>query len=53
MDLLFIMNYAKLYSKLLPKMGQYGNFTLPMTFQKFKTSDVVRNTARVIVQFLM
>jgi len=40
------MNYAKLYSKLLPKMGQYGNFTLPMTFQKFKTSDVVRNTRK-------
>ena len=40
------MNYAKLYSKLLPKMGQYGNFALPMTFQKFKTSDVVRNTRK-------
>jgi glycine cleavage system aminomethyltransferase T len=40
------MNYAKLYSKLLPKMGQYGNFTLPMTFQKFRSSDVVRNTRK-------
>ena len=44
--LLFIMNYSRVYSKLLPKMGQYGTFTLPMTFQKFRSSDVVRHTRK-------
>lgn len=32
--------------KLLPKMGQYGNFYLPMTFSKFNTKDVVLNTRK-------
>lgn len=31
-------------SRLLPKMGQFGKFTLPMTYSKFKTRDIVINT---------
>ena len=33
-------------NSLLPKMGQFGKFTLPMTFSKFKTRDVVLNTRK-------
>ena len=41
-----IMVLSKLYSKLGPKMGQFGKNILPMTFQKFKTKDVVINTRK-------
>ena len=34
------MFIQKLYQRLSPKMG-YGNFWLPLTFNKFKTKDVV------------
>ena len=38
------MFIPKLYSRLSPKMGQYGKYMLPMTFDKFKTKDVVMKT---------
>ena len=38
------MFIPKLYTRLSPKMGQYGKFTLPLTFDKFKTRDVVIKT---------
>lgn len=38
------MSLSKLYSKLQPKMGQYGEYYLPMTFNKYRTKDVVINT---------
>jgi aminomethyltransferase len=40
------MVLSKLYSRLSPKMGKFGNNILPMTFQKFKTKDVVINTRK-------
>ena len=30
----------------MPKMGRYGNLVLPMTFKKFKTSDIILNTRK-------
>ena len=33
-------------TKLLPKMGQFGKYVLPMTFSKFNTKDVVLNTRK-------
>lgn len=38
------MFIQKLYQRLSPKMGQYGNFMLPLTFNKFKTKEVVTKT---------
>ena len=38
------MFIQKLYNRLSPKMGQFGNYMLPMTFNKFKTKDVVMKT---------
>ena len=38
------MFIQKLYQRLSPKMGQYGNFCLPLTYNKFKTKDVVIKT---------
>lgn len=38
------MFIKKLYQKLSPKMGQYGNFMLPLTFNKFKTKEVAIKT---------
>jgi len=38
------MFIQKLYQRLSPKMGQYGNFWLPLTFNQFKTKDVVTKT---------
>ena len=38
------MFISKLYNRLSPKMGQFGNYMLPMTFNKFKTKDVVMKT---------
>ena len=38
------MFIPKLYQRLSPKMGQYGNFILPLTFNKFKTKEVVIKT---------
>lgn len=38
------MFIPKLYQRLSPKMGQYGNFMLPLTFNKFKTKEVVIKT---------
>ena len=40
------MFISKLYSRLSPKMGQFGNYILPMTFNNFKTKDVVMNTRK-------
>jgi aminomethyltransferase len=40
------MSLNKMYTNLGPKMGQFGKFTLPMTFSKFKTRDVVINTRK-------
>lgn len=38
------MFISKLYSRLSPKMGQFGKYILPMTFNNFKTKDVVMKT---------
>jgi aminomethyltransferase len=38
------MFIQKLYNKLSPKMGQYGKYMLPLTFDKFKTREVVVKT---------
>ena len=38
------MSLARIYSKLSPKMGPYGEYFLPMTFSKYRTKDVVINT---------
>ena len=40
------MALYKHYSKLGPKMGQFGKNILPMTFQKYKTKEVVINTRK-------
>ena len=40
------MVLSNLYSRLGPKMGEFGKYILPMTFQKFKTKDVVINTRK-------
>ena len=40
------MSHLKLYSRLVPKMGAFGNYVLPMTFQKYRTKDVVINTRK-------
>ena len=40
------MTLSRLYSRLLPKMGQYGKYYLPMTFNKYRTKDVVINTRK-------
>ena len=40
------MSLLKMYSRLSPKMGKFGNFMLPMTFQKYRTKDVVINTRK-------
>lgn len=40
------MFHLKLYSRLSPKMGKFGNYILPMTFQKYRTKDVVINTRK-------
>ena len=40
------MFIPKLYTRLSPKMGQYGKYMLPLTFDKFKTRDVVTKTRK-------
>ena len=35
-----------LYTKLGPKMGTFGRYTMPMTFSKYKIKDVVINTRK-------
>ena len=35
-----------LYTKLGPKMGTFGRYTMPMTFSKYKIKDVVMNTRK-------
>ena len=40
------MSLARIYSRLSPKMGPYGEYFLPMTFSKFRTKDVVLNTRK-------
>lgn len=40
------MYITKLYSRLGPKMGAFGKYTLPLTFSKFNTKDVVINTRK-------
>lgn len=34
------------YSRLIPKMGSYGKFELPLTFQRFNTKEVVKNARK-------
>jgi aminomethyltransferase len=38
------MFIPKLYTRLSPKMGPFGKYMLPLTFDKFKTRDVVIKT---------
>ena len=40
------MALSKIHSKLLPRMGKYAGHELPMTFNKFKTAEVVVNTRK-------
>ena len=40
------MFIQKLYNRLSPKMGNYGNFFLPLTYRKFNTKDVVVKTRK-------
>ena len=40
------MTLARIYSRLSPKMGSYGEYFLPMTFNKYRTKDVVINTRK-------
>jgi aminomethyltransferase len=40
------MFIPKLYNRLSPKMGQFGKYMLPLTFDKFKTRDVVTKTRK-------
>ena len=43
------MSLARIYSRLSPKMGPYGEYFLPMTFSKYRTKDVVLNIYMVAV----
>jgi aminomethyltransferase len=38
------MFIQRLYNRLSPKMGNYGNYFLPLTYSKFNTKDVVVKT---------
>jgi len=40
------MSLHKLYTRLGPKMGQFGKYTLPLTFSKYNTKDTVINTRK-------
>lgn len=40
------MSIHSLYSKLSPKMGTFGKYTLPLTFSKYNTKDTVINTRK-------
>jgi aminomethyltransferase len=40
------MHLSSLYSKLGPKLGNFGKYTLPLTFSKFNTKDTVINTRK-------
>lgn len=40
------MSLARIYSRLSPKMGPYGEYLLPMTFNMYRTKDVVINTRK-------
>lgn len=40
------MALSRLHSKLLPRLGKYAGHELPMTFNKFKTAEVVVNTRK-------
>jgi len=40
------MSLHSLYSKLAPKMGAFGKYTLPLTFSKYNTKDTVINTRK-------
>jgi aminomethyltransferase len=40
------MSLSKIHQRLLPKMGKFAGFELPLTFQKFNTNNVVTNTRR-------
>lgn len=43
---LIVLININMYSKLLPKLGQYGKLMLPMSYGKYKTSNVVINTRK-------
>ena len=40
------MSLKNIYASLLPKMGKYGTYTLPMSFANYKTKDLVINTRK-------
>jgi len=40
------MSLKSLYSKLGPKMGTFGKYTLPLTFSHYNTKDTVINTRK-------
>ncbi len=41
------MCLTKFYNILKPKMGNYGNFYLPLSYSKYNTKDVVINTRKL------
>ena len=40
------MSLSRIHSRLLPKIGKYAGHEMPLTFSKFNTRDVVKNTRR-------
>ena len=40
------MSFSKIHSRLLPKMGSFAGFNLPLRFGKFNSKDVVVNTRK-------
>ena len=40
------MSFSKIHSRLLPKMGSFAGYNLPLRFGKFNSKDVVINTRK-------
>ena len=40
------MSFSKIHSRLLPKMGEFAGYSLPLRFGKFNSKDVVVNTRK-------
>ena len=38
------MSFSKIHSRLLPKMGEFAGYSLPLRFAKFNSRDVIKNT---------
>ena len=38
------MSFSKIHSRLLPKMGEFAGYSLPLRFGKFNSRDVIKNT---------